>query len=78
MCITVTILPVRVDAVDLPEQLGCLTVPLRGVVGPGHVTQTPGRAAVPGGEGAEATQRGREVVAVETLKRSPGLPEEGH
>ena len=63
---------------DLSEELGGLSVALRGVVGPGHVVQAPRRAPVPRREGTEIPQGGREVVAVETLVGSPGLPEETH
>ena len=68
----------RVNAVNLSEELGGLSVPLPRVVDPGHVTQTPGRRAVTRREGPETAQRGREVVAVETLVRSPDLLEEIH
>ena len=73
-----TVLSMRVNAVNLSEELGGLSVPLPRVVDPGHVTQTPRRRAVTRREGSETAQRGREVVAVETLVRSPDLLEEIH
>ena len=62
----------------LSEQLGRLAVALPTVVGPGHLGQTPGRAAVTRRQGTETAQRGREVVAVETLVGGADLLEEVH